>query len=468
LAQLSVFQGGFDKEMAARVCNASLPVLLKLVNKSLVMRREQRFVLHELVRQYSQPHLQDLDPTLERLASLMLELTEQWKQHKKDQRQSEFSKRLENDHDNIRTVLGWSLEHQPKIGAAMAGNLEHFWYTRGHHTEGFAWAEKFLHHYTVQDEVQMQLLWTRTTLAKELSDYDESRQMLGKYKVLAKKLKNADGLASAEKFLGLLEREQGNLALSKKHLENAKAMFEKSANRDQIAICLNDIGIVVAMQGDLEVAKAHFTESLSLKRLIGEKMGIAYAIANLGVIAGQQGDLALERVLHIESLQMKRELGDKQGIANGLQTLGVNALKKHLITEALEYFGEALQLFVQLGRRYSQTFLLFDFAKIAWGLGEAQTALEFVEGAIQGRYAIRSQPEKSWLISQRDWQKHSGLSPAELAQLEFDVQKQSLEQLIQHALAWKDSERTHVKAKLAQQKPPDSIRQLTNEPTIEA
>jgi hypothetical protein len=141
-------------------------------------------------------------------------------------------------------------------------------------------------------------------------------------------------------------------------------------------------------------------------------------------------------------------LCDKQGIANGLQTLGVNALAQQQIAQALEYFSESLQLFIQLGRRYTQSALVFDFARVAWELGEPQTALEFVAGAIHGRYAIRSQPGKLWLQTQKEYQEESGLSPAELAKLEFDVQKLSLEQLLDHVLAWKES-RTKSQNQLA-------------------
>jgi tetratricopeptide (TPR) repeat protein len=254
---------------------------------------------------------------------------------------------------------------------------------------------------------------------------------------LAQALDDPQAAAGAEKFFGLLEREQGNIEAGKVHLARAKSMYEALGDVYGTAICANDLGIIHAMQSNLETAKTCFEESLHLKRQVGDKMGVAYAIGNLGVIAGQQGNLALERVLQEESLHLKRELGDKQGIGNGLKSLGLNALEQQQIELALDYFAQSLQIFSELGRRYTQTALLFDFATTAWTLGDSQAALEFAAAAIHWRYAIRSLPPAMWLNAQKDWQAQSSFSPAELAKLEFDVQKLSLEQVINTALMWK-------------------------------
>ncbi len=57
LLQLSVFQGGFQREAAKQVAGAKLPALSSLVAKSLVHRSaEGRYDLHELIRQFAAEH----------------------------------------------------------------------------------------------------------------------------------------------------------------------------------------------------------------------------------------------------------------------------------------------------------------------------------------------------------------------------------------------------------------------------
>ena len=55
---MSVFRGGWTLEEAALVADATLPILVSLVDKSLVRTNGQgRFDLHELVRQYAAEQL---------------------------------------------------------------------------------------------------------------------------------------------------------------------------------------------------------------------------------------------------------------------------------------------------------------------------------------------------------------------------------------------------------------------------
>lgn len=440
LAGLSVFRGGFDKDMAVRVTNSSLPMLLRLVHKSLVVRLETRFVLHELIRQYSQQQLtaDQTQQTLQRLSLMIAELSQLWLLHKKDEQQTEISKKLEQENDNIRTVLRWALEHDLKTGTTIVGNLEHFWYSRGYHREGLDWANQFLARYTTADPIRLAALWTRISLAKELSEYELSRASLTEYQIFATQHGDQHSIANSQKFLGLLEREQGNIEQGKTHLETALAMYQKIGNEDSVAICHNDLGIIFSMQNNPTAAKQSFEESLRLKRQLGDKQGIAYAIGNLGVLAGQAGDFALEQVLQLESLRLKRELGDQQGIANGLQSLGENAFEQHQIKAALDYYSQALDIFVRLGRRFTITVLLVNFATVAAKQGQLEPAIAFMTAAIHWRYQLRSPPPTHWTEKLNQWRERSQYTPAQQAKLEFEMQKLSLEESVARALAWKD------------------------------
>lgn len=54
LSRLAVFRGGFDHAAAEQVSGASLTILLALISKSLIRRRESsRFDMHEVVRQFA-------------------------------------------------------------------------------------------------------------------------------------------------------------------------------------------------------------------------------------------------------------------------------------------------------------------------------------------------------------------------------------------------------------------------------
>ncbi len=440
LAKLSVFRGGFDKAMAIEVTGASLPLLLRLVNKSLISRREQRFVIHELIRQYSQQQLslENQAHAMLGLAAVTIKLSEQWFLHAKGEQQTEWSRRIEQEFDNIRTVLTWGLNNDHQYGMQLVGNLEHFWYLRGYHREGIEWAKQYLALYPEPNQIRLRALWTQTSLAKELSEYDLARASVKEYQQLAFMLSEAQALAIAEKFYGLLEREQGNLDLGKIHLEKAQTMFTELNDVNAIAICINDLGIIYAMQQDLEKAKEYFSESLRLKRQMSDKQGIAYALSNLGIIAGQQGDLALEKVMLQESLRLKRELGDQQGIANGLLELGRNAFDQENIEAALENYAEALEIYCRLERRFSIIYAINNFSIIAHKLGDFKHAIIFATASLSLSYQFRITPPEGWLKRKTAWHSESGLSPAQLAQLEFETERLDLSQVISQVFAWRN------------------------------
>jgi predicted ATPase/DNA-binding SARP family transcriptional activator len=438
LTKLSVFQGGFDKDMAIQVSGTNLTLLLRLVNKSLISRRDQRFVMHEMIRQYSQSKLlpERHQETLETLSKVALGLSEQWYKHRNGELIGEWSKRLELDHDNIRTALHWSLQHDIETGTLICGYLEHFWYIRGHHREGLYWAQAFIKHYLEPNNNRLRLLWTLISLSKELGEYDLAKATLETYRELAMVLGDRRLIANYEKLVGFIAHEQGHLELAKQHLQRSLSIHTEFNNLYSIATCHNSLGIITAKQGDYQTAKQHAEEALRLKRLIGDKHGVSYAIENLGVIAGQQGDHTLEKVMMQEALRLNRELGDQQGIAKSIYALGKNALEQNQLQEAIQYCTEAFEICCRLERRYLMIQMVHTFAVIANKLGQTSIALGLITSSIHLSQQLGSLPPETWLLEQRRWKKESRLTASQLAELEFEVEKQPQHQRIQQILLW--------------------------------
>jgi predicted ATPase len=150
LARLSVFRGGFGREAAEEVGGASLTMLAGLVAKSLVRRPESgRYDLHELIRQYAALYL-EADPAANAAArqqhyAFYLVLAEGAGAQLKGSVQLEWLRRLEQEHDNFRAALAWSLAGgQNDSALRLAGALRFFWGMRGYFDEGHTWLIKAL------------------------------------------------------------------------------------------------------------------------------------------------------------------------------------------------------------------------------------------------------------------------------------------------------------------------------------
>jgi predicted ATPase/DNA-binding SARP family transcriptional activator len=440
LAQLSLFQGGFDKNMALQLTGASVTTLLRLVNKSLVSRRDQRFFIHELIRQYSEKELkpEQKHSTMQVFLTVTLNLAELWYKFRSGNQVPEMSQRIDLDHDNIRVGLTWALKHDLLTGIKIVAYLEHYWFIRGHHKEGLEWANQFLAEYAVADSPRLLALWTQISLSKELGLYDFSRASLHQYCELALHLGEKDRIGGAEKLYGFIAYEQGNLELAKIHLHKALESFKEFKSNYGVGTCYISLSLIAIEQEELDLAKSYAEEALRTKRLVSDTQGIAYAIAALGAIATKQGDYELASVLQEEALHLKRLLGDQQAIANSLFLLGVNALEQQQFATALEYHSQALEILARLERKFAVIQVLYGFADLARRLAQFEQALFFMAATIQLSFQIGRTPPQKWLEQQTQWRESSQLSPAKRTKLEFDAEKLDLADLAIAAFTWKD------------------------------
>jgi predicted ATPase/DNA-binding SARP family transcriptional activator len=155
--RLSVFAGGWTLEAAEAVGAGKgaeeediLDVLSGLVEKSLVMSESTeggriRYRLLEPIRQYALEKLEEsgeAEAAKRAHAEYFLALAQEAEPELFGPREAEWFERLDEEHDNIRAALSWSLEGaDPELGLRLAGAIWWFWYWRGHYSEGQRWLQ---------------------------------------------------------------------------------------------------------------------------------------------------------------------------------------------------------------------------------------------------------------------------------------------------------------------------------------
>jgi predicted ATPase len=144
LAKLSVFHGGFAPEQAAEVAGANWPILLGLVDKSLVETRgDNRFDLHELTRQYAISKLAESGQTEATQAAHFAAyeaLATQINHWFTSPKAAASFRRSHQEHDNYRAALRWGFDNE-SIEAVLAfiHHLFAFWLRGGYWQEGEQW-----------------------------------------------------------------------------------------------------------------------------------------------------------------------------------------------------------------------------------------------------------------------------------------------------------------------------------------
>ena len=125
-----------------------------------------------------------------------------------------------------------------------------------------------------------------------------------------------------------------------------KINFEKGEARS-----LNDIGLVSDKRGDLDSAMSKFKESLKIKEVIGDKEGIAGSLNNIGEVLKKKGDSDGAMSKYKESLKIYEEIGDKQGITTALHNIGTLYSRNKDFHRALINLFKSIALKNQMGIR---------------------------------------------------------------------------------------------------------------------
>ena len=258
--------------------------ITSLVDKSLLVSKEQsdgemRFRMLEVVREYALEFLEaNGEAEAMRLshAAYFLAFGEEAEPHLPSAESVRWLNRLEEEHDNLRTALEWSLENDIKTAARLLAAIQMFLITRGHLTEGRRRsAAVFEKSDDIPVPARLKLLIGAGQMAYWQGDYQSSRDLF------------ETGLAAS--------REAGD----KRH----------------VALASRGLGTAAYQEGDYTAARAFYEESLVVSREAGDDRAIAVSLIALGELTRVEGNYTAARPLYEESLLSFKRVGHRQGVA---------------------------------------------------------------------------------------------------------------------------------------------------------
>jgi predicted ATPase/DNA-binding XRE family transcriptional regulator len=419
-ARLGVFVGGCSIPAAEAVCNARgdlavdpLEAVESLLDKSLVRQSgqeeedigldwEPRFEMLETIREYAAERLRESgeeEQTRHWHAEYYLALAEATESELGGPQQGEWLHRLEQDHDNLRAALQWSLapaecpaeadDERAEIALRLCGALGSFWEMHSHLSEGRKWFELALERGAgASPAARAKALSWAGTLARYQGDFASARRLFEEGLALRRALGDKKGIAASLNSLGTIAWNTGDYATARSLYAESLAVRQELGNKQAIAGSLNNLAAVTRHLGEPDEARRLQEESLALMRELGNKRGIATALTNLGGAAWGQGDYATARLLFEESLALGRELGHKSGVADGLCNLGEVLTSQGEYAGAYPLHAESLKIRQELGDRWGYAFSLEGFARLAYRQGQAARASRLYGAAEALRQAI--------------------------------------------------------------------------------
>jgi len=340
--RFSVFAGGWTLE-AAEAAGAGegveegdvVELLSGLVHKSLVVAEATadggvRYRMLEPVRQYARKKLEDCgeaEAVRRRHAAFFLALAEEEPGTFKGSGRFEWIRRLEEEHDNLRAALSWSLESdEVEFGLRLAGALQPFWARRGYYGEGRRWLE--------------------AALAKDVRAPTPAR-------------------VNALRGVGWLAQWQGDIDRASAAAEEGLRLSPQAGTESSVAIHLRLLlGFTAELRAEYERATRLFEESLKLSREAGDGWSIAASLLHLGNVVGDRGDQKRAVEIYEEGIALSRKSGYAVVLADTLVNLGYTLLLQGDHERAAALNEEAVALYREQGYRYAR--LEFPVDNLGW------------------------------------------------------------------------------------------------------
>ncbi len=455
---LSVFVGGCTLEAIEAVFTAletSIPTMsmldsvASLLDKSLLQQTEQegeepRLVMLETLREYGLEALEtsgEREVTRQAHADYYLSLAEQAEPQLKGAEQGRWFARLEQEHDNLRAALEWTLEDvadeqaakRRDIALRLSATLWHFWWMRGHYNE----ARTFLERALARSEgasvsLRVKVLQACASMTLQQGDYARTEALAEPCLALYRTLGNTRGIADCLGLLVELAVRRGKMTEAIALSEERVRLMRQVGEPGEVAVSLSDLAEMLSRRGELARVQSLFEEALLLYQKAGNDLGIATALLQsatglwwssmadgatirhqlqeaqaivtkpgsrhwmavsswlAALVALSEGETTRAESLAQESLAIFREIGNRWGIAWGLHTRGRVEAQRGEMTVARSWYQQSLALTQELGDKFLAPYNLEGLAGVVavqgelawaaqlWGAAEALRGLRVV------------------------------------------------------------------------------------------
>jgi predicted ATPase/class 3 adenylate cyclase/DNA-binding CsgD family transcriptional regulator len=382
--RLCVFVGGMTLEAVEAVCAALgdepgsvLDGLASLIDKSLLRQSESegeqpRFVMLETIREYGWEMLSasgEAEATRKAHADYYLALAEEAAPELSGTRMAEWMRRLELEHDNLRTAMNCLLERgEAAMALRMGAALAWFWELNFSLHEGWSFLEQALvGSEDVTVPVRARGLIAAGYLASFLGHFERG-EVLGKAGLaLFRSIGDTAGMGEAVHNLVASAFGRGDAVAVRSLFEESIVLNREAGNKTEMAYSLFYLAYSDLLHSEYAGTRARFEESLALFREMGNLYGTAHSLNALAWYAYYgPGDLPLVQghLLAEESLALFRDIGTRNNEALALGTLGIITFLQGDTTTARQLLEQSCTLYREVGNEAQMAWTLFLLGKV--------------------------------------------------------------------------------------------------------
>jgi predicted ATPase/DNA-binding SARP family transcriptional activator len=362
-ARLSVFHDGFEREAAEKVAGAPPSLLFSLMDKCFLRRTtEERFEMHNLMRQYGVEQLEQggrADEIHARMAQYYLDFA---RRHQRDYAE------LEPEWGNLLAAMeAVHLKHAQRTVIDLAEALSEAWFTRGRYTDarlGFQWAHQAAGALGEQ-RLLAEYLRQHGRACIEQADYDEAAGYLTQSLQLSEQLQDLRGIANARFELGRIEAQRRNHDAADRLFSSSRLIFEEISDDSGLVNTLVALAEMRYDRRNLEEVRELCELALPKCQALGNKRAEAEVLRQLALVASERdGDYSLAQQYCERSVALCVEIQDQALLATSYFTLSQILRRSGDLAGARANAERSLELLRVLGVRKQQVHSLFQLAQV--------------------------------------------------------------------------------------------------------
>lgn len=398
--RLSIFRGGFTQEAAQIVANIQLPVLLSLLDKSFIWRREKgRYEIHDLLRRFGEIRLNLLPDKLAdthvKYVAYYGKLLEDLRNPMWETSHKQAVSQVRSEIDNIR--YAWKLAALQCTWTFFDQSAESLWHlynTTNLFEEGITLFQQGitvlepLKQYPAHASVLAQLFHGHGWFLQRLGRFVEAKQLVEKSVELLRENKLVDPHLDM-----VIKGSACYIALTTNDFEKAQSYAEEmliageqSGDRLISAAGHYFSGVVSRLTSNTATTKMHIYEAARYLENYGSQWTNAYVLRELGQIEFSEANFVLARTHLKKSVSIFEDFGDVGNVAATLLLLGTTHFKIGDIGLAASCYYDALEQSTNVHALSVTLDALIEIALLLIGESEQATASEILN-------KVQSHPE---------------------------------------------------------------------------
>lgn len=409
LRQLSVFRGGFTREAAAFVAEASLSDLSGLVDFSFIRssnnRPDFRFEMLEIIRLYVAEQLQQKPAegtaVFNRHCDYYLNFVQSYSEKLQNSDQRVALDALSVEMENIRVAWRWAvLQQDEKQLAKGLPGLFDYYDMRSRFQEGLdafqraVDAVKVIELKSVEVKILLgKLLARQGWFCFHVAKFTEAKDFLEQSVAMLRPLPDPYALIFSLNYRGAVYFHLEMIEAAKASCEEARQLSQNVEDGYGAGIALNILSQIAYREGDYDMAQLRGQESLAIVTKLDNPWSKAYSLSNLAQVAFACEDYEEVKKLSQTILSIREEMGDLRGMAMSLALLAHTAVAQHEFEEASDLYQRSLDIYREIGNQKGIVSSLIGLANTAEQQGNFGIATVNYTDALKRAIKINNLPE---------------------------------------------------------------------------